>query len=533
MRLSMYFSISLFFLCGVALAAVPLGTGPTFEELQRAADDGSNWLYHTHDYAGTRYSPLEQINRQNAVSLAPVCINQLGNESDFQTGPIIFDGVMYLTSGQDTLAINAANCLLLWRHTWEYQDISLTTVNRGVAIQDGYVVRGTSDGYLLAIDSLNGDLVWSQQVVKPADGEYFTMAPMIYDGSILIGPAGGNNGISGWVGAFNLLDGEQQWRFYTVPGATDNEIEIPINPLGVTIGGGTLWTPLSLDVENESLYVAVTNPAPNFSAVLGTGNNLYTNSILSLNVRTGELNWFKQLISDDDHGWDLTQVSPLFNTIIDNVERKFIATTGKDGILRLLDRDSQQQLFSSLLTVQKNVDAPVTLDGTYTCPGVLGGVLWNGPALEPREELLITPSINLCSTFYRSQEIRYIEGRNYFDGTAIPDPETLSGWLTAVDMKNGDLRWQYETELPLVAAVTTTAGGLVLSGEMSGDFLVLDSSDGNVLYRFNTGGAIGAGVVSYAVEGQQYIAVASGHPSELQVNGDMGAPTLIVFALPD
>lgn len=512
-----------------AQAASPLGAGPSVEALSRAAEEGSNWLYHTRDYAGTRYSPLTQIDRSNVAGLRPVCINQLGNESDFQTGPLVFDGVMYLTSGAETLALNAANCRLMWRHIWEYQDQSLSTVNRGVAIQDGYVVRGTSDGYLIALDSLNGELLWSRQVAQPEKGEYFTMAPMIYDDAILIGPAGGDNGVSGWVAAFSLVDGETLWRFATVPTISG----VASNPLGIRIGGGSLWTPLSLDIENEALYIAVTNPAPNFSPVLNPDNNLYTNSIVSLNVKNGQLNWYKQLIPADDHGWDLTQVSPLFSTQIAGVERSLIATTGKDGLLRVLDRNSHEELYQSDVTVQLNVDAAVTLNGTYTCPGVLGGVLWNGPALAPEAELLITPSINLCSTFYRSQEVRYTQGRNYYDGTATPDFATLSGWLTAVDIKTGSLAWQYETALPMIAAVTTTAGGLVLSGEMDGDLLVLDSANGTVLYRFNTGGAIGAGVVTYEVAGRQYIAVASGHPSEYQVNGEMGAPTLLVFALDD
>lgn len=527
MRLVLFCFISLLSLCCAAQVTSPLGKGPTSEDLIRAAEEGSQWLYHTRDYAGTRYSPLNQIDRNNAVNLRPVCINQLGGQSDFQTGPVVFDGVMYLTSGPETLALNAATCHLLWRHTWEYQDKSLSTVNRGVAIQEGYVVRGTSDGYLLALDSLNGEPLWARQVAQPDMGEYFTMAPMIYENAILIGPAGSNNGLSGWIEAFNLLNGETLWHFDTVPEISG----VASNPLGVRIGGGSLWTPLSLDVETEALYVAVTNPAPNFSTELNPGTNLYTNSILSLNVKNGELNWYKQLMPGDDHGWDLTQVSPLFNAQINEEERSLVATSGKDGLLRVLDRDSHEQLFLSEVTLQENADAPVTLSGTYSCPGVLGGVLWNGPALEPDEELLITPSINLCSTFYRSQETRYTQGRDFYDGTAISDPSTLSGWLTAVDMTTGNLVWQYEAELPMIAAVTTTAGGLVLSGEMGGDFLVLDSATGDVLYRFNTGGAIGAGVITYEVDGEQFIAVASGHPSEYQVNGGMGAPTLIVFAV--
>ena len=508
---------------------LPAGNGPSTEQLKQAEADGSHWLYHTRDYAGTRYSPLARINRDNVSELRPVCINQLGGESDFQTGPLVFGGVMYISSGADTLALDAATCRQLWHHTWQHRDLNLSSTNRGVAIQGGYVVRGTSDGYLLALDAYNGALLWARQIADPSQGEHFTMAPMIFDDLILIGPAGGNNGLSGWIGGFSLLDGSEQWRFHTVPGA----LEDTESPLGVRIGGGAVWTPLSLDVDSETLFVAVTNPAPNVAATLRPGDNLYTNAIVALDVRSGELQWYRQLIAVDDHSWDLTQVSPLLQGTVNGEERALVATVGKDGLLRVLDRQTQEILYSTAVTTRLNADARVTMGGTYTCPGVLGGVLWNGPAYSPEQGILVTPAVNLCSTFYRASEVRYTEGRDYFDGTAVSDPSSLGGWLTAVDVSTGEVRWRHRTPLPMVAAVTTTAGGLVLTGEMSGDFLILGSDDGEVLYRFNTGGAMGGGVITYEVAGRQYIAVASGHPSEYQVNGDMGSPTIVVFSLPD
>jgi alcohol dehydrogenase (cytochrome c) len=294
-----------------------------------------------------------------------------------------------------------------------------------------------------------------------------------------------------------------------------------------------VWTPLSLDVETESLYVAVTNPAPDFPADLRPGDNLYTNSVLSLDVLSGELNWYRQLLPADDHGWDLTQVSPLYEAVIQGEQRALVTSVGKDGVMRVLDRITSEPMFQAEVTLQQNTEAPVTTTGTYSCPGVLGGVLWNGSALDKNSTVLVTPSVNLCSTFYRALETRYIEGEDYFGGTVVSDPATLSGWITAVDGVNGQLRWKYESELPVVAAVTTTAGGLVLAGEMNGDFIVLDSASGKRLYRFNTGGAIGGGIISYAVEGKQYIAVASGRPSPTQVNGESGSPTLVIFSLPE
>ena len=508
----------------------PIGQGPTQDDLLEARPE--NWLYHTRNYAGTRYSPLAQIDRSNVSRLQVRCLYQLGEAANFQTGPVVHDGILYLTGNMTTVAIDAATCRQIWRHTWNPLDRGVWMRNRGVAVKDGYVVRGTDDGYLIALDAADGALLWGRQVADPWLGETFTMAPMIYEDAIFIGPAGSENAISGWVGAFRLSDGEPIWRFQTVPGATRSGGETWGNPEGIVIGGGAVWTPFSLDPDRGELYVAVTNPAPDFAAELRPGANLYTNSIISLDVRTGELNWYDQLVPADEHDWDLTQVSPVYETLVDGGVRRLIATAGKDGLLRVLDRDALERVFASEVARRENVDAPVTPEGTYACPGTLGGVEWNGPALHPGENLLITPAGNRCMTFYQAQTVRYVNGQLYMGGETKAD-SIATGWLTAVDAGDGSFRWRYESTQPMVAAVTTTAGGLVLTGELTGDFLVLDAASGEPLYRFNTGGPIGGGVVSYGVGGRQYIAVASGNPSSFWVSSNAGSATIVVFALPE
>jgi len=526
-------------LAGVAEAFIegtrvsPTGTGPTREQLLAAADDDANWLYHTGDYAGTRYSPLAQISSTNVQNLAPACIFQLGEPRNFQTGPIVYDGVMYMTGGRTTVALEADTCRPMWRHEWTPLDREPFLINnRGVAIQDGWVVRGTADGYLVALDAADGEVLWARQIADPWKGESFTMAPMIYEDMILIGPAGSENAISGWVGAFQLETGEELWRFQTVPGATREGGASWLNPYNIPLGGGAIWTPFTLDPERDELYVAVTNPAPDLPANLRPGPNLYTNSIVALDVHTGELRWYDQLVPADEHDWDLTQVSPIYTARIGGVERNLIATAGKDGILRVIDRDSKARLFESELTTLENVDAPVTTEGVRVCPGIFGGVEWNGPALHEPTGLLVTPSVDWCYFFrdYEATEIRYVEGQMYLGGEVFPaGPRT--GWITAVDGTTGEVRWRYHSPDAVIGAVTTTAGNLVFSGELTGDFLALDATTGDVLYRFNTGGPIGGGVVSYAVDGKQYVAVASGRPSGYWQGENLGSGTVVVFTL--
>jgi len=180
-------------------AAIPKGVGPTQEELNGAADSTRNWLYHTHDYSGARYVALDQVNEQNAGQLRPVCVFQVGDQGNFQTGPIVYQGIMYITTNRSTVALNATDCRAKWRYTWEPRAPEVWPSNRGVAIKDGYLVRGTSDGYLLALNADTGTLVWAAKAADAGQGETFTMAPLIFEGLVLIGPAGSENGIlAGW-----------------------------------------------------------------------------------------------------------------------------------------------------------------------------------------------------------------------------------------------------------------------------------------------------------------------------------------------
>ena len=491
-----------------------------------------DWLYHTHDYTGKRYVDLDAIDSTNAARLQVACVYQVGEMSNFQTGPIVHDGTMYLTSVRATVAIDAATCRPRWRHEWAPRATGVWRNNRGVAVANGRVVRGTSDGYLLALDASDGRLLWARRAADAAIGETFTMAPMIYDDLILIGPAGSENAISGWVGAFRLEDGESVWRFKTVPGARAEGADSWENPEDIVLGGGAVWTPFTFDPAREELYVAVTNPAPDLPAALRPGDNLYTNSLVALDVRTGELQWYEQLVPSDFHDWDLTQVSPLYESTIEGRKRNLIATVGKDGLLRVLDRQTHEQWFETEITTRDNVDVPLTSEGVRACPGLFGGVEWNGPAYNERTNMLYVPAVDWCATFHLAEEVRFIPGKGYLGGYV-----TMEGFgkgrLTAVDGSDGSIRWRYDSPRPMVGAVTTTSGGLVLTGELTGDFLVLDAGTGEELYRFNVGGPIGGGVVSYEVKGKQYIAVMSGRPSAFWASAHSGAPTAFVFAIPE
>jgi alcohol dehydrogenase (cytochrome c) len=515
-----------------APAARPQSAGPNQAALNAAAQSG-DWLLHARDYAGTRYSPLNQINAGNASRLAPVCVFQVGEVDNFQTGPIVYNGVMYLTTRLSTIALDAATCKPKWKETWTPRGDTVWERNRGVAIKDGYLVRGTPDGYLVAMNANTGALVWARRTAKTEEGETFSTAPMIFEDLVLIGPAGSENNIKGWVGAFRLTDGSPVWRFNTVPKQGEPGFETWKDPMGIPHGGGAIWTPFALDTRTGDLHVAVTNPSPDLPANLREGTNLYTNAMIVLDVRTGKLRWYSQLVPNDSHDWDLTHASPIFDTTINGAARRLVVTAGKDGFLRAIDRDTHEILYTATLTTIENANTPITTNPTRSCPGVLGGVEWNGPAYHPGNNMLYVPAVDWCTTFTAFEDPRYIPGKLYMGGDFKLDPPNRSqGWLTALDASTGAIKWKYRSPRPMLAAVTSTGGNLLLTGELTGDFLAFDAQTGRELYRFNTGGSMGGGVVTYAAQGRQYIAAVSGSPSLLWVTDKFaGAPTIVVFGL--
>jgi alcohol dehydrogenase (cytochrome c) len=507
----------------------PAGTGPGQQELTDASNP-ANWLYATGSYAGTRYSPLTQINRQNVGRLTVACLYQLGSTETFHTNPIVRDGVMYVTTPRITTAIDAATCRPRWTHRWEPKDTELWAMNRGVAIKDGYVFRGTPDGYLVALDAADGHLLWARQVAKPSEGETITMPAMVFEDLVLIGPAGSEHKIQGWIGAFRIADGQPVWRFNTVPRPGEPGAQTWGNSDKFPVGGGAVWTPMSLDPAKGELYVAVTNPAPDMPSELRPGANLYTNSIVALDVRTGRLRWYEQLVPNDSRDWDLTQVSPLYRGKVRGQERNLVVAAGKDGMLRIIDRDTHERLASAAVTTRLNTEGAIPKQGQRVCPGYLGGVEWNGPALNPTANLLYVPAVDWCMTLVPDPLVKFTLGEMYIGGKITPDSTSL-GWLTAVDASDGSIRWRYRSPGPMVGAVVTTAGGLVFAGETTGDLIAFDAESGRELYRMYTGAGIFGGMVTYAVGGTQYLATTTGGGSMMFGRG--GSPTIVVFSLTD
>ena len=514
-----------------AARPVPSG-GPTQDELTKAAASTRDWLYASKDYTGQRFVKLSQINSKNAKDLRPICIIRSDNATPTQTNPLVYKGVMYVTFDTSVAAIDAATCRSRWVYKWDAKGRRvLSPANRGVAIKDGVVVRGTADGYLIALDMAKGQLLWSREIASAESSQYLSMPPLIFEDMVIYGPAGADWGAKNWVGAFKLSTGEPVWKFNLIPDDNEPGADTWKDPKSRLHGGGSLWTPLALDAGRGILYLPVGNPAPDFFGEVREGANLYTNSAVALDVRTGKLLWYRQFISNDVHDSDLSQVSPIFSTTFGGKTRNVMSVSGKDGMLYLLDRDTRETLYSVEITTRKNIDAKPTVEGVHRCPGLLGGMEWNGPAYNPLTKTLFVAAVDWCGTFTKTADKpEFTQFAHYYGGSVTPDPrDQAKGWLTALDSTTGKVRWKKQWPTPLVAAITATSGGVLFTGDLDSNFLVLDAANGNTLYKFNTGGTVGGGVVSYEIDGKQYVATTSGVVSGFF--GGHGTSAIIVFAL--
>jgi PQQ-dependent dehydrogenase (methanol/ethanol family) len=499
---------------------------PTQAELDRADSATGSWLMYNKGYRGERYSLLNQINVDNAAQLRPLCMFQLGELGTFSTGPVVYDGILYATTHLGTYAIDATTCKKLWSHQHVAQGPEMNATNKGVAIAGGRVIRGTQDGFLYALDAKTGTPLWVRQVADWSIGEGVGAAPIVWNDVVYIGKAGGDWGIRGRMMAFKVADGSPAWTFDLTP--TGNEIGADTweKPSAALRGGGAAWVTYALDRETGTLFVPVGNPGPDYNNKMRPGANLFTIAVVALDARTGKLKWWYQLRPNDDHDWDATVVS-----LFDADGRKLVAAAGKEGILHVVSREDGKLVFKLPVTTILNHDVPITPEGVRVCP--VAGVQWNGAAYSPSTGLLYVNAIDWCTLFKLGPDPKWVATVPYTglaNGWGSNDPiDKWQGWINAVDPKTGKMAWRVRRPTPMYAALTPTAGNVLFTGDLNGDFLALDARDGKSLYGFNTGGPIAGGIVTYELNGRQYIAVASGNSGgSIPLSG---ACTIVIFGL--
>jgi alcohol dehydrogenase (cytochrome c) len=504
--------------CAEVASAAPPATQP------------ADWPAYNRTLAGDRYSPLEEITSANIGQLTLRCAYTLPELVSFQTGPLVVDGTMYFTTFEGSYAIDASSCTQKWsRHDKSAGPPGLA-VNRGFAYLDGRLYRGTADAHVIALDAADGHVLWDRALQVGGPGISIPMAPIAANGRVYVGNAGGDTvGVTGHVYALDAHDGHLIWRFNVVPehGRARTTWTNPRLP----ISGGAFWTSFTLDEAKGVLYVPAGNPAPDFDMLDRTGENLYADSVIAIDVAEGRLLGYNQLVKHDSHDWDVDSAPTLATT---RAGRQIIASANKDGLVSILDRsrigrspaasDDRVTIIPLLsqtpTTTRENADTPLSREHpVHFCPGMGGGSEWNGAAFSPQTNSLFVGAVDLCAHVQLLPELTVPSpGQVWFGSSGsmsemTDPPDTARGWLTAFDAENGHVRWKFKAPHPIVAGVTPTGGDLVFAADLGGDVFAFDQRNGRVLWQTSTGQSVGGGLVVYQAGGHELLGVASGMKS--------------------
>jgi alcohol dehydrogenase (cytochrome c) len=512
----------------------------TQDQLNGAAQDDKNFLLTNGNYDQTRYYPGKQIDTSNVGKLHPAWIFQTEVKESLETTPIVVDGVMYVTTSfNHVYAINAKTGEEYWHYKHKMGPVTTYCCgpnNRGVAVYKDKVYMATLDSKLVALDAKTGSLLWQTDIADPELGYSETMAPTAVDGKILIGTNGGEYGIRGFVRAYDAETGKLVWNFDTIPensvgvwathDATGKDMHRDIAAEKATLKekgdpyktlGGGVWQNPAVDLKNKRIYFVVGNPSPDLDGAIRPGDNLYTDSLVSLDLDTGKYVCHFQYIAHDV--WDLDAVSP---PILVDVKDKDgntvpgVIHAGKTGNVYVHKRDDCSLIrFSEPMVDQTGMWTLPTAEGAKMLPGANGGVEWSVMAVNP--ELGLTYAVNLHQPMtYQVESSPYPGGKLWLGGAfkIIPGSDQF-GNVTAVDYNTGKIAWQKKTPLPMMGGALTTAGGLVFTGEGDGWFRAYDAKSGDVLWSFFAGAGVNAPPASYSVDGKQYIVVGAGGNTQI------------------
>jgi len=523
--------------------------------LDRAAQDAKNWIHPNGSYDQQRFYPGDQVNASNVKGLRPAFVFQTAVLESMETAPIVVDGVMFLTTSfNHVYAIDAATGEEFWHYKHKLGPIVTVCCgnnNRGVAIADGVVYMGTIDAKLVALDAKSGKVLWQTEIGDPDRGYSNTMAPAVVNGKVLLGTNGGEYGVRGFLKAFDARSGKLLWTFYTIPekghegvwatkDATGRDMHRDIaaekaalakdSSFYQTLGGGVWMTP-AIDRATNTAYFLAGNPSPDLYGQIRPGDNLYTDSMLAVDLDSGQYKWHFQYIAHDV--WDLDAVSPAILTKAKDAsgnDADVVIHAGKTGHVYVHDRRTGKLIrFSDAMIPQENMWVLPTKEGARMLPGANGGVEWSPMAVDPRTHMAYAANLHQPMT-YQYEEAAYPGGKLWLGGAfkVIPSEEQW-GQLVAVNLDTGKIAWKQKTPQPLIGGVLATAGGLVFNGEANGWFKAFDSRTGQELWKFNCGAGVNAPAVSYMVDGKQYVAVAAGGNN--QIDAKRGN-SVFVFALP-
>ncbi len=515
----------------------------TYDRLLHASDEPQNWLTYSGGYASQRYSLLKQITPVNVKNLEQKWIFQAESLEKFETTPLVVDGIMYLTQApSDVVALDAKTGRIFWIYRYVVStDVRpcCGSVNHGLAILGDTLFLATLDAHLVAIDAKAGRPLWNVKIANASAGYAMTLAPLVVKDKVIIGVAGGEFGIRGFVAAYDARTGGEVWRTYTVPGPGEPGHESWQGD-SWEHGGGPVWLTGSYDPNLNLTYWGTGNPGPDWNPAQRAGDNLYSDSVLALDADTGKLKWYFQFTPNDPYDYDAVQIPVLVDGMWNGAARKMMMWANRNGFFYVLDRATGQFLAgypfiklnwaSGLDAKGRPIPTPQP-EGAPTFPGLQGGTNWYSPSYSPRTGLFyVSAWEDYASVFIREAQT-FEEGRRFVGGrptSPIPGAQNVPGatkrppinvWteaaghgaVIAIDPRTGEKKWKFPMTDTTDSGILTTASDLLFTGGREGYFQALDARTGALLWKTILGGPIVAGPMTYQVDGKQFIAIAAGH----------------------
>ena len=501
-----------------ALAGSAATSFPSAQALLNASQDDASWILPAKSYAGNRYTGLTQIDKTNVGRLSEAWQTRIADDGEQEASPIIWNGTMYLSTSHDgVLALDAGTGKLRWQAPYNPQYVLLYAVNRGVGLADGKVFIATQDCRVIALDAATGKPLWNVLGCRDTSNSFYSMAAYVYKDKIILGTGGGDNGNLGLVSAFSIKDGKRLWDWQTIPG--------PGQPGHATWpgdswkhGGGAVWSGLAVDAGTDTLFVAPGNPGPDMVLTGRKGENLYTDSLVALDISGAKprIKWYYKILQNDTHDDDPAMIPVLFEGQVDGQPRALVAIGDKAGNFVLLDRNTGQVVHRLAVSLQTGLNTAPTLQGTEACPNHGGGIEWNGGAYDAHTNSFLIPSTEECAVFkIISTDPQYVPGQTYTGGP-LPKRRNGTGVLTSIDVSTGRIRWRNPLPYPAEGGVLITATGLAFTSDVGGNVYAFDAASGQQYWKDFTGSSVVAPISAYRLDGNEYLTVIVGEAGNQQ-----------------
>ncbi|MBR0782022.1 methanol/ethanol family PQQ-dependent dehydrogenase [Bradyrhizobium iriomotense] len=504
----------------------------TTEQLVKGAADTSNVLNYGMGYNLQRFSTLNQINKDTVKNLVPVWNYSFNDDRSEESQPLVYQGVIYVTSHNATMAVDAKTGKQIWKSKIEYpaetpRIVCCGIINRGAALYDGKVFRTTLDANVIALDAKDGKELWRQKAADIKEGYSMTVAPLVADGVVITGISGAEFGTRGFIDGWDPATGKHLWRTHSIPS--------PDEPGGDTwkgdtwkLGGGSTWITGSYDPELNTVYWGIGNPGP-FNSAVRPGDNLYTCSLLAMDPKTGKIKWHYQFSPNNPFDYDSVAEMVLADMNVEGKPTKVLMDANRNGFFYVLDRTNGKLLAANPYVkvnwatgIDMKTGRPIETDVSKDAregkkvtvyPSILGGKNWEPMSFNPQTGLAYANTLAFGGR-YKTEPVTFKQGEWYL-GMDLTDlwewGDGPRGHLKAIDPMTGKAKWEAPADIPRFSGVLSTAGGVVFTGALTGEFEAFDADTGKKLWQFQTGSGIEGQPVTWQQDGVQYVAVTSGY----------------------